>query len=170
MRKIITLVIILLLIGMTISSSTGLYLEKQSTKPDFRIVDVEIKYYLSGWPQFLIYIENIGQGFSWNGECRYTFKKLFQDKNVYSKTVDWDSNKYHSNGEIKRVDTLEIDVEKLPSFFIGRIFFEVNPNGIIDESNEHNNVVWSFIFLRWFQYLQWSISTRIILGRLRFPN
>jgi len=33
MRKIITLGIMLLFLGMTMSSSTGLYLEKQSIKP-----------------------------------------------------------------------------------------------------------------------------------------
>jgi len=35
MRKIITLGIVLLFLGMTISSSTGLYLEKQSTVATF---------------------------------------------------------------------------------------------------------------------------------------
>jgi hypothetical protein len=169
MKRLLAIGVILLFLGMSISS-TGLIAEQQTTIPDFRIVDVEIKYYLCGWPQFLIYIENIGQDVSWNGECRYTFKKLFRDENVYSKTVDWDSNKYHSNGEIKSVDTLEINVEKIPNFFIGRIFFKVNPNGIIDESNEHNNMVWAFIYLHWSQWLQWSIRTNIIIGRLRSPK
>jgi len=96
-----------------------------------------------------------------------TVKKLFENTTMYSKTRNWGANHPHNSGTIKVFNMLEFGIETLPSLLLARIYFEVDPNDKVDESDEGNNVVWTYIFLWWIQFLQWNILSRIILGRLR---
>jgi len=161
MKRILVLGIILLFIGMSISSSTGLPIQQ----PDFEIVDVEIKY-KSNLPRFLISIENKGLCVHWTGECKITFKLLFLNKTIFYDYEDWGSVKPHRLNEIK-VLTSDLRIGKLPRIFIGRIFFEVNPNRIVNESNEKNNAVWTYIYLHYFGYGEENMITKVIIGKLR---
>lgn len=179
-KKITAFGIILLLLFTTIPTMTGHIIQNENKnfnisnnnslpilKPDLEIVDVEIDYYSRGWPKFLIDIKNNGFSVSWGGECCITFKKLFMNITKYSKSWSWSSNENHFHNAIKRLNTNEIEVENLPPIFFGRVFFEVDPKGNVNESNEQNNVVWSFTFVRWFQSMQWTIGASISLGKLR---
>ncbi len=179
-NKISAFGIFLLLLFTTIPTMTGYIIQNENhtpnksnnnslltQKPDLEVVAVEIDYYPRGWPRFLIDIKNHGFSVSWNGQCRITFKKLFMNKTMYSISPSWSSNQNHFHNVIKRLDTKEIEVENLPPLFFGRVFFEVDHKGNVDESNEQNNVVWSFTFVRWFQSMLWTMGAKIVLGKLR---
>ena len=138
-----------------------------SGKPDFKIVDVKIGRSSGGWPYVLVYIENCGSGVSWNGECRFTIKRLFKNSNMYVRARGW-GNKPHNSGTIEDLymgSFIEIYGNRLPALFFARIFFEVDPNDTVDESNERNNRVWTYIFGVWTNFGYLAIYGIFLLGR-----
>lgn len=135
--------------------------------PDFEIVDVKLKYTDWGWPYFLIDIMNHNVSYLWKGRCQVSFKKLFSDETVYSKMFHWGYNQMHWSWKVKTLRTWEIDMEYMPKYMVGRIFFEVDPNNQINETNEDNNVVWAYCFYYWFQFVPDTIAVNMFIGRLR---
>jgi hypothetical protein len=165
MGKILSSVVILLFIGLAIAPSINAILpEKQNADlPDFVIEDVKIFYSDRGWPMADIYIKNLGASVDWNRRGKMTIKKLFQDENLYSKNDDYGGVRNHPSGAIKTVTLLEFDMESLPGFFFARVFFEVDDNNKVEESNENNNVVWAYMFCYWY----WLLNERVIAGRFK---
>lgn len=137
--------------------------------PDFKIVNVGIGYHPKGWPTATISIKNLGGDVKWNFECKVTIKKLFQNKNLFSKTVKYSTSQWHLSGEIKTFFMKEFWMLGVPTIVFARMFFEVDPSNEVVESNEANNVVWAYVVGLYINMYRWAFC-KLFLGRLRQQN
>jgi hypothetical protein len=174
-KLIYTIICILLLIipsTTALNNITETCAGKSDSKPDLEIVDVRIEYDRNGWPRFFLCIKNSGTSSvpseTW-GKNRLTIKELFRNKTVYSETGEyWSGHQPHAPGAIIENIIGSIDATSLRTIFLYHIFFEIDSNNNVHESNENNNIVWAYVFGFWI----WSMPPKVIicglrLGRLR---
>ena len=143
------------------------YVLANTHQPDLTIDSIKIIYTNNGWPQPIIQIDNLGASVTWNLECTLTLKKLFSDTTIYSKTENHGTSYPHHPNTVKTLNMLELDLEQLPNHFIARVFFEIDPFNMVHESNEDNNIRWTFMYCRWFQLNFWTLGCKILIGRIR---
>jgi hypothetical protein len=121
-----------------------------NSKADLKIINAYVGCNGWGYPSCGVDIQNCGNGAvpSWtNIRCSMTMKKLLQNESVcfFLQDTWWTINPFDP-GEIEDLYMGYLCADELPFFFLGRIFFEVDPDNIVDESNEKNNVVWTYIY------------------------
>ena len=135
--------------------------------PDLMIDNVIIYYSTRGWPMAKIHINNLGGNVEWNLKCKLTMKKLFGNITIYKKTEDYGSQIEHPTDTIKTLTMYEFDMDKIPMIFFGKIYFEVDPDNKVIESNEKNNLVWTYVFCWWYQVLYGHMSAIFKIWSLR---
>jgi len=117
-------------------------------RPDLKIISARETNNPWGFPICYITVKNFGFGAvpSWTGiECTCTIKKLFKNEVVCFISKTWYPINPFEQGEVKEVGVGDFCVDDMPMFFYGRIFFHVDPNDNIDESNEYNNKAWAYV-------------------------